>query len=807
MVMSDKDLERTKPIKILKDLSEQKDETSTREAKYKDALEIDEKKIKEEEAEEALAEKNILMAEEILEKEKTKKEEMEKLEEDIDKEIEGKTKKKKEKKDSFITTLKDKWKSLTKKQKILIFVLGGILLVLLVVLIVLLVVKLNGNEEEKPLVDAPKEEVVPVIVDNFYYKEGNLHFLNSEETEVGSYECSNKDDSLCYVAMNVNRDNFDVTMLVDEEGNLREQRLPVLHDNYVFVVDKKSEKENEIVLYSIKDEKELGRYLEVKLFESGDIIVKSTDEQYGLINIDATNGVVEKIKNKYKYLGMIEGAKSLIAQTKDGYFVVNNKGKELSEPITADADIKYYNDNMIVILTGKEYSVYDYKGNLIDGGYDFATVYEKYALLVKNNRVYVRDLEKNKYTESGIKLNTTDYVKTYVYDKDDKLIETKRCFEVKVNEESELEFTLWKNGTDEVFFERLSLAEPNVNKNYAYVNYFDGKLYFYSDEEKEELLGFYSCTNSNVVDMKSTKYASCFIANDTLFSDNDMMPDGYLYRNSAIPIINDRYAFISDGNNNIVLFDIVEKESKSSYNKVETNTLHNDYKITKFTGNMNVIVQNKKKKYGLITVSKDGINVKHKFEYNKLEFIGDYVLGLDSSNNWRLLFDNVESMGFANKIRGYNSNRKYFKVTENDKYYVYSESSTKVSKDSYAYVELYTDYYAAMDSNRNLSVYDYTGKKLSEDTVKIGNYALYSTTNPAFKVKKSGDNYIVSVWDGTKYNDSTLSKKVEKLPEVTEEEKEDDKEENGTDKKEENKEEVKEEESKEETSEETIQQS
>ena len=73
------------------------------------------------------------------------------------------------------------------------------------------------------------------------------------------------------------------------------------------------------------------------------------------------------------------------------------------------------------------------------------------------------------------------------------------------------EFTLWKNGTDEVFYERLSLAEANVNKSYSYVNYFDGKLYFYEDETKEELLGFYSCTNTNTVDMKSTKYSSCFI--------------------------------------------------------------------------------------------------------------------------------------------------------------------------------------------------------------------------------------------------------------------------------------------------------
>ena len=59
--MDEKDLEKTKPIKILSDLTT-KEEVSTRESKYKDALEKEDKKIKEEEAEEALAEKNIQLA-------------------------------------------------------------------------------------------------------------------------------------------------------------------------------------------------------------------------------------------------------------------------------------------------------------------------------------------------------------------------------------------------------------------------------------------------------------------------------------------------------------------------------------------------------------------------------------------------------------------------------------------------------------------------------------------------------------------------------------------------------------------------
>ncbi len=764
--MEDKDLEKTKPIKVLTDLNKQ-EESSTRESKYKDAVLKEEKKIQEEEAEEALAEKNIQLAEDLLHEEKEEKEKVKKLDEEIDEVLDTKKKKEKKDKPKFILAIKDKWFSLNKKQRILIMVLGGLLLLLLLVLIILLIFKLTGDTEDVPVVEKPVEEVVPVVVDNFYYKEGSLYFLNEEETEIGSYKCTTEDDSLCYVALNSNRDEFNVTKLVDSEGKDKEQRLPIYHDNYVFIYDNKNEKDSEIILYSIKDNSEVGRYLQVKAFNSGNIIVKDKEGKYGLINLDATKGLVQVLKNSYNYLGMIEGEANLLAKTKDGYFIIDSKGKELSSAFDGNAKIKSYNNYFVVTLAGKEYSVYDYENNLVASGYDFINTYDKYALLVDSNRLYIKDIEKNKYTESGIKLNSTEYIKIYVYDENDVLTDTKRSYEVVVKND-ELEISLWKDGSKEVSYERLSLAEANINKKYNYVNYFAGKLYFYKDEDKEEVLGFYSCLNENTVDMKSTKYSSCYVAYDTLFSDNDMVPSGYLTRNSVIPIINDKYAFVADGNNNIVLVDIINKENKSSYMKVESNTIHNDGKISKYTGNLDVIVQNKKGNYGVITVGKDSVSVKHSFTYSKLEFLGDYFVGLDSSNNWRVLFDNVETMGFANKIRGYNSTKRFFKIMENSKYYVYNESATKVSEDAYAYVELYSDFYAALDSDRNLYIYGYNGDKLVNATTKVGNYQLYGTDSPAFKVKKDGENYVVSIWNGTQYETTTLSNTVVEQPDIEE---------------------------------------
>lgn len=770
--MEDKDLEKTKPIKVLTDITS-KEEVATRESKYKDALEKEENKIKEEEAEEALAEKNIQLAEEILHEEKEKKKQVKELEDEIDKEIKDTDKvvnKSKDKKDNVFVLLMNKWNSLNKKQKILIGVLGGVLLLLVIVLIILLIFKLTNKPVETPKVEPPKEEVVPAVVDNFYYKEGSLYFLNAEEVEIGSYKCNTQDDSLCYVGLNSNRDDFDVTKLVDSEGNLKKQRLPIYHDNYVFIYDNKSEKDTEIILYSIKEQKELGRYLSVKAFENGNVIVQDAEKKYGLINLDATKGVVQVLKNNYNYLGMIEGEANLVAKTKDGYFIIDTKGKELSDAIDSSFKIKSYNANLIVTLTNKEYSVYDYENKLIASGYDYITTYDKYAILVDSNRLYVKDVLKNKYTESGIKLNSSEYVKTYVYDKDDVLVDTKRSFDIEVKD-GELLFTLWKDGSKDPIYERLSLAEANVNKNYDYVNYFDGKLYFYKDEDKEELLGFYSCTYDNTVDMKSTKYSSCFVAYDSLFGDNDMLPDGYLTRNSVIPIINDKYVFISDGNNKVSLIDITSttsnREPVATYMKVESNTANNDGKITKHSGNLDVIVQISSGSYGVITVGKENVTLKHQFDYTKLEFLGNYFLGYDKSGNWRVLFDGVETMGFTNKIRGYNSTKRFFKIIENNKYYVYGESATKAVDEGYAYVELYSDFYAALDSDRNLYIYGYNGTKKVNATVKVGNYALYGTSNPAFKVKKDGDNYSVSIWNGTQYETTTLSDTVVEEPDGT----------------------------------------
>lgn len=764
--MRDKDLEETKPIKILSDLAdsrfdrnETRDKEETRSEKYEDVLIEDEKKEKEELAEEALAEKNIAEAEAILAKDSKKE----------DTEVSKKDKKKKKvvdeddddeeitEDDGLLGKLIVKWKSLPKKKRTLIGIGAILLLLILIFLIIFLILKLTSGptKETKEPTKEEEKEVIPVIVDNFYYKEGSLYFLDENNKEIGSYECTNKDDKLCYVSNNASGDTFDVARLENTNGEEIKQRLPIYENNYVFVFDNSSEDGKEIVLYSITDGKEFARYTEVKAFSDNYIIVKNEEDKYGLIQIQ--NGISEIIKPQYSYLGMVDGQANLVAKNKNGYVIINKKNKTQSSQFSSSLKIKNYNDKYLVTEAGDEYSVYDYEGNLVIGGMEFATVIEYYAAYVDEKRLYVIDVAGNKYTENGIKLNTTDYVKTYVYDENDQLTETKKSFDMTLKD-GILDVAVYTANSAEGKSNQINIYEGIVNQKYEFINYFDGKLYFYNDTEKKDLIGSYTCGSENLVTSKDDEYTTCFLAKDTITEDNDMVSSSLINRKSYTPIINARYVFVQDGANKVVLYDLESKSALSNkYNKINTFTTNNDYKVVHYSGKIEAVVLNSSGLYGVITIDGDTVTPKHTFKYNSLEKFGDYYLALDTSNNWRVLYSSSESAGFTDKIRGISPDKKHYKVLKDSKYYVYDSSVEKVVEDGYSYVELYNDYYATVNSSKEVDIYDYSGNKMNLVTVKVGDYKYYGVDNPAFKVKMSGEDYIVSVWNGTEYEETNVS--------------------------------------------------
>lgn len=80
------------------------------------------------------------------------------------------------------------------------------------------------------------------------------------------------------------------------------------------------------------------------------------------------------------------------------------------------------------------------------------------------------------------------------------------------------EFT-YSNGSLTITYDdkekTINIYEGAFNSNLDFVNYFDGKLYFYSDEDKENLIGKYTCKNKNDVTSKTTELTSCFVAKES----------------------------------------------------------------------------------------------------------------------------------------------------------------------------------------------------------------------------------------------------------------------------------------------------
>ena len=137
----------------------------------------------------------------------------------------------KKKKESII----DKFKKLPKKTKIIIIVSVVVVLLLVIGLILFLVLRKPKEEEE------PKEEVI-VNESNYTYKNGTLIIYDKDNNTIGEYECTNKDEELCYVAYYENNlDDFNTTELYKEDEIVLERSTN--YGDLVFIYDNEEAKD------------------------------------------------------------------------------------------------------------------------------------------------------------------------------------------------------------------------------------------------------------------------------------------------------------------------------------------------------------------------------------------------------------------------------------------------------------------------------------------------------------------------------------------------------------------------------------
>ncbi len=653
--------------------------------------------------------------------------------------------------------LKDKimawWKKRTKKQKILIISGAVLFFILLIVGIILLVRVLT----KKPEVEPPKEVIVQE--ENYRYENGVLIFLNKNKEEIGRYTCENQNEELCFVSYYSTEDDFDVEKKVYVDNSPIKTRSAIIEETYVFINDNPRKEEEKVKLYDMKEQVDKGTYALIKKVSDAKLIAKNENNLYGVIEI-ANNEILTKLEFTYDYLAFTPNEKNAYISTQSGRnFVMDETGKNLSKAITGT--IKNLNGNYVKVkLDSGKYEVYNYNNqNVLNESFDYVELYSDYAVLINDTKMYLKFYDKNKLNEAAIELSNKDYVKTSIYDEENTLKETKESFSIEENNEM-LTINILNNTDSKTIM--VNKAEGNLNKTLRNMNYFDGKLYIYSNTEKTNLLGSYTCSNKNNVGSGVTSLKNCVLATDTIFEDNDYEVPGSV---GAIPVFNERFIFISDNpdlvnetNKTIVLYDLKKNTSLGKYRNVNTYSYTGTNDITFSTvTDLQVVAENQSGNFGVIKLNLSEVAGHIGFNYSSMERLRDYYVAKGPHGYLLVSKSNGSESSSAIQYKIRNYNKDYVKVKRDDgKYYIYKIQDMQgksLNENGYDYIELYDNFFAGVNSNNQLGVFTYDNPKTNiisgGELIPLTSKNYYGNGTLAFKI--NGTSILVNNNNSGKY--------------------------------------------------------
>ena len=653
----------------------------------------------------------------------------------------SKAKKAKEKKEfKLISNIKSWWSGLSKKNKIIFSAAA----VLVLILIILLIVWLTKDKKT----DSTKKDDVIVEADNYRYENGTLVFLGENDKELGKYECENKDEKKCFVAYLSNEDEFTGDIFLDESGQKLNLRAKIIGENYVFVVDNKKGSNEDIILYSIKSKAKVDEYKVVKesTVNKNYVVLKDKDDKYGVLDLaeDTPKTVINFV---YNYAGLISSEmanKYVVLGKNDKYYVADFTEKLLSSGLSNK--IVEYNDNFIVTKDGEgKYRIYNYEGNeILPNSFLFIKLTDNYFAVLQDNGLFVYDKEGLKYNENPIALTSTNYNRTYVFDANNQMISNDIAFEI-ATEDDYISVTRGKA------IDSISIKEAQANKEHPFISYFNGILYFYTDETKASLLGKYTCKNRNTPGL----FDHCAVATSTSQSNNDMT---YALGDGTIALLNNRFIFVKDtlSTGGIYLFDINQNKKLGPYNTVEG--VGDIVGATEQFKNVNgayTIAKNNKNQYGLLRINNQSVDVALGFDYQEMEREGDYFLAKKSNGSYVLINNSANEVtkDIPSKIVSYNDN--YITTKNNGSYNIYKHDGTKIDDKAYSYIKLESNYYVGIASN-SLGIYKYTnpGVNVLSANVPIKSSDSWRDNN-YFKISASTLGYEITIQDGE--NNKTYS--------------------------------------------------
>ena len=653
----------------------------------------------------------------------------------------------KEKKENIFKKLAKKWKSLDKKKKIIVICVAVVLVLLIAVGIFFLV---SGN-------DGPLDDTPDVILesDNYRYENGTLIFLDGD-SEIGRYECEHKDETLCEVSYLTNDDAFDQTRMVDENGNDLTLRSQIYHNRYVFVTDRESTDTERIILYDMQENSTVQELKSVASYDDNYVALENADNYYGLAQInDGEFKMV--IPYEYEAVGVLPDQEEItrVMVQKDGsQYISDLSNKVLTKAF--DETIVGANDRYVKTKDSEgAYHVYDYNvTELKDKTWDYVVLLTDYMITVEDQKLYVMNYEGSPMNREGIALNNENYNAVETYE-ELKLIDTEKSFDY------ELTGTLLNinvyNGSDKENHS-INLNEGRLSSSLAYLEYFDGKLYLYSDQDKNTLIGSYPCDTRNEVGDGTSSLERCRIAKESFMREttgNTKEPDesGKL---GWIPVIGKRYAFIADGDT-IVLYDFTDSKKLATYSNVDTRSYTGVSEVT-FTdaSSVSFIAQSKNSsKYGVARISSGGVTPLIAFEANSIKGLGNYyVVEKDGTYALYDLDGSKKSDDKTSPIVDYHGD--YLKTYKDNSYFVHKFNGSVNDQNSHTYIELYDEYYVTVD-NKDINIYNYDGENLTanlssgtRDLLKVQIDNFYGSGAKAFSVTFSGEyaNVIITTASG-----------------------------------------------------------
>ena len=642
----------------------------------------------------------------------------------------------KEKKENIFKKLQKKWQSLSKKQKIIAIVIAVVVVILLTAGIFFLV-----TSGKSPLDTTPD---VILEGDNYRYENGTLIFLDGE-SEIGRYECEHKDEKLCEVAYLTDDDEFDKTKMVDENGNDLVLRSQIYHNRYVFVTDRENTETERIILYDIEAGSTVQELKKVKAYDDNYVALQNQENLYGLAQMnDGEFKMV--IPFEYDKVGVLPDQEEITR------VMVEKDGSEYLSDLSNKILTKAFDETIVgatdrYVKTKDEegkYHVYDYNvAELQDETWDYVVLLESYMLGVSDKNLYVMNYEGSPMNREGIILNNDKYNPIETYE-ELKLVNTEKSFDYELTENL-LNVDVY-NGEDKENHS-INLNEGRLSSSLAYLEYFDGKLYLYSDQDKNTLIGSYPCDNKNEISDNTTTLDRCRIASESFYREttgNNLETDESS-RLGWIPIIGQRYGFIADGDT-IVLYDFKDSKKLATYSNVDTRSYTSTSEVT-FTdaSSVSFIAQSKNSgKFGVARISSNGVTPLISFEANSIKGLGNYYVV--EQNGTYALYDLDGAKKTDDKtspIVDYHG--EYLKTYKDNSYFVHKFNGSVNDQNSHTYIELYDDYYATVD-NKDINIYNYDGENLTanlssgtRELLKVQTNTFYGSGTKAFSITFSGE--------------------------------------------------------------------